>query len=130
GSASNPSLNFSSNTSTGISCPSANTLTFSSNGSSRITVSSTQTTNSNQLVQTGTVCFQAIQSITPTSSGSATVNSTTGIVLLRHSSNVTNFTLTLPSSPVNGQLLTIALATTNSITLIYVTTPNSIINAI
>jgi hypothetical protein len=72
-------------------------------------------TMSGTLVLAGLVCNQAIQSVTPTNNGSVSANSTTAILLLNHNSNISNYTINFPASPTNGQLFTIMLGTTNSI---------------
>jgi hypothetical protein len=117
GTASNPSLNFAGSTNTGISAGTGNTLSLSTLGIERIKINETNTIITTPCIITNKVCFQAIQSITPTTNGSVICNSTTTILLLKHSSNITNFTVRFPPNPANGQLFTILLGTTNTITL-------------
>ncbi|HEX2977561.1 MAG TPA: hypothetical protein VHO47_00350 [Candidatus Babeliales bacterium] len=116
GSPSAPALSFSASTQTGLALGIDNSLSLGTTGTERMRVGTSIFANM-PLILKGVLNIQAIQSITPTNNGSVITASTTGLLLLKHTSNVTNFTVNFPPNPVNGQLFTILLGTSNTISL-------------
>lgn len=130
GTAAAPSLNFTGGTTTGISAATANQLSFDTNGTERLALSTTFSTFV-PFIRTDIFCDQAIQRITPVNNGSVTVNSTTSILLFKNTTNVNNFTVNFPPNPTNGQMFTILLGTTNSVAINSVGTSGaSVVNPI
>jgi hypothetical protein len=117
GNAASPSLQFSGSTNTGISAPTANTLSFDTNGTECMKISSSLITHLLPTAHNNVVCEQAIQSVVPTNNGTVSVNSGVSILLLKHTTSTTNFTIVFPPNPINGQIFTILLGTSNSITI-------------
>jgi hypothetical protein len=50
----------------------------------------------------------AIQTATPTTGASITISDATGSLILKHTATIATLTITLPASPVNGQIVTIS----------------------
>ncbi|MFA6066704.1 MAG: hypothetical protein WC707_05995 [Candidatus Babeliaceae bacterium] len=120
GTAAVPALQFTGSTNTGFSAPTANTLSFDTNGAERMSVSSGSILMPTPLVTTNVRRDQAIQSATPTVGGSVTTLSTTSILILKNVVNVggAGFTVRFPPSPIDGQFFTIVQGSTNSTTLV------------
>ena len=117
GSAATPAIQFTGSTNTGISAATANTLSFDTNGTERMSISTTDITLSTRTLFSTITCNQAIQTASPTNNSTVTTNSTTGVLIFQHPANRTNVTINFPPSPTNGQLFTMLLGTTSSITL-------------
>lgn len=130
GSVSAPSLNFTGSVTSGISFA-GGSLSFDITGTERLKIGSTIQANA-PLVLKNVQNIQSTQSVAPTTNGSITTASTTGLLLLKHTANITNFTVRFPPNPVDGQVFTILLGTSNTISLINVggTGGASVINAI
>lgn len=130
GSVSAPSLNFTGSTTSGISLVDGS-LSFDTTGTERLKVGSSVIVNVPLLLKS-VLNIQATQTVVPTNNGSITVAGTTGLLLLKHTANITNFTIHFPPNPVDGQLFTILLGTSNTISLINAggTGGASVINAI
>lgn len=112
-----PSLSFSTNSNSGLSSPSSNAISISTNGSSRITVDTNTIQLLLPLIRTQPQCDQATMAATPSSNNTITTSATTSILILRNTANVNNVTVVFPPNPINGQLFTILLGTTNTASL-------------
>jgi hypothetical protein len=131
GSAAAPSLRFTGSTTTGLATPTANTLSLVANSAERMTLSSTAVTALAKLVVTQPFCNQAIQSAVPANGGTTVAAATTSILILSPAANIASHTVTFPTSPTNGQLFTIMLGTSNTITTLTNSAPGStIVNGI
>jgi hypothetical protein len=130
GSSTTPSLNFTGNTTTGLSAATAHTLSFDANGSESMSVSDTAITTAVKLVLANLLCNQASQAASVTEGGSVSAATTTSILFLNSSGAITNFTVTFPTAPTNGQLFTIALTSTSSIGLTNSAPATPIVNQI
>jgi hypothetical protein len=130
GTAAAPTIRFTGSTTTGLSAPTANTLSLDANGAERMSISATAITATPKFIFQNPISYQAIQTVVPTSNGSVIAATTTGVLLLRHAVNVTNFTIFFPANPINGQLFSITLGTTNTITLINNGNGASVVNEI
>ena len=109
GSIAQPSLQFSNGTNTGLSSPTPDRLSFDVNGVERMFIDATHIT-----MIGGAVVFGNVMSINSTqtvslSGGSTPVTINNGIAMLvmSYTGPTTISTLTLPSSPIAGQLVTI-----------------------
>ncbi|MGB8467931.1 MAG: hypothetical protein WCE21_02915 [Candidatus Babeliales bacterium] len=111
GTAAAPSLQFTGSTNTGISAPSANTLSFDVNGTQGLSITTAA------IIDALPWCNQAIMSATPTTGSTITTTATTSILLLKNTTNVTGVTIDFPPNPTNGQMFTIMLGTTSTITM-------------
>lgn len=54
----------------------------------------------------------AIQTATPASAASITVSNSTSFLILKHTATIATLTITLPASPVNGQVVHVATRST------------------
>jgi len=104
GTAAQPSLKFTNGTNTGFSSPTANKISFDTNGVERMSIMPTGTIIFNNLI-----CNQAIQ-IVPIGTHFLSVNNTTSVIVKKYTGNTT-FTID-PAQPTDGQLLTIIAAPT------------------
>jgi hypothetical protein len=118
GSVRSPSFKFENGTNTGMSSPSANTLSFDVNGIERMNIDSTDVTVTATLVAaaplllTNVLCEQAIL----TSAVTIPALATTSIIFL-DKSNTTAVTITFPPNPMQGQLFTIMTRSTSTFTV-------------
>ena len=117
GSASSPSPNFTGSVSSGISLTTDSAFSFDTTGTERMRVGSTILVSVPFLLK-NVLNIQASQSVVPTNNGSVTIASGTALLLLKHTSNVTNFTINFPPNPQDEQLFSIVLGTNNTISLI------------
>ena len=83
-----------------------------------MSISTTAITMPTNLIMTNLHCNQAIQTITPATNGSVSTAATTSILLFQNTGTVTNFTVTFPPSPTNGQFFTMLQATTASTAIV------------
>lgn len=128
GRAASPSLKFSGSTNTGLSAAVANTLSFDTQGTERMNITTTVNTVSPFLL--GNIhCDQAIQTASPATGATVTAASTTSILLLTPAGNVT-ITVVFPSSPTNGQLFSIVSGTGSTINITSSAPGTTIVNAI
>lgn len=119
GTAASPSLKFSGSTNTGFSAPTANKLSFDCNGTEMMTVDTANITFNGRAVATTVSADQAILVITANANnGTATALSNTSIMLLKNNVSRTGWTFVFPPSPINGQLFTITLGGSASITFV------------
>ena len=134
GTAATPSIQFTGSTNTGISVPTANTLSFDTNGVERMNISTAGITMLSPFIMSNLTCIQglSVQSVNPASGSTVVVNNTTSILLLAITTSRTLVTITFPPSPVDGQLFTILLGGSglSTITLINSAGLISIINGI
>lgn len=54
----------------------------------------------------------AIQTATPASGASITINNNASVLILKHTATIATLTITLPGSPANGQIVRIATRST------------------
>jgi len=115
GTAASPSLQFSGSTNTGLSAPTANRLSFDVSGSEKMTIDATTVIATTTLISAAAcilakeVCVSGVQIDTP-AAGAQTVTVTAGksvLLVIPSGGNVTSYGITLPASPLDGQLLTI-----------------------
>ncbi len=115
GSSATPSLQFTSNTNTGLSA-SSNVLSLNANGTQAITVDSATTTILGKLITNSINAYQGMQVVTLNgNNGTATSLVTTSILLLKTNTNRTGWTITFPPSPINGQWFMVLWASTNTL---------------
>lgn len=107
GSAANPSLQFTGSTNTGFSAATANTISCSSNGTEKMTISDAIQTQA-RFALGKIICNQAIQTAY-VGTNSATIDDNTSI-LIKYYNGDTNFNITFPAAPHDGQLITIIAA--------------------
>ena len=116
GTAASPSLKFSGSTNTGFSAPTANKLSFDCNGTEMMTVDTANITFNGKSIATTISADQAILVITANANnGTATALANTSIMLLKNNVSRTGWTFVFPPSPINGQLFTISLIGSSSI---------------
>ena len=122
GAATGPSLKFSGSTNTGISAATANTLSFDTNGTEQMNISTTAINAVSPLVVQNLLMMQAIQVASFSASGSVTINQTTSILLIKNNAGAgITVTVTFPSNPTNGQLCTLMInSLSNVVSLTYV----------
>jgi hypothetical protein len=120
GTAAVPSIQFTGSTNTGISAATANRLSFDTNGAERMSISNTDITALTRVLLTNLLCNQALQVASVGLAGAVAVAATTSILLLKPTAASANVTVTFPTSPTNGQYLTIATGSTlnRSITIV------------
>jgi hypothetical protein len=128
GTAAAPSLQFSGSTNTGISAPTSNQLSFDVAGSERMKINSSGITTSSALMLAHLIAHRSIQTVVPVTNSSVQVANGITTLLLKPSAPVSNFKIDFPINPIDGQLFTILLGSTNTITLINAN--GSIINPI
>ena len=118
GTAANPSIQFSGSTNSGFSAATTNTLSFDTNGVERMAISTTAITLENPAIFTNVVSLTSVQTAVPVNNGTGTANAATSVFLLNPAATVPNFTVVFPASPINGQLFSIVLGTSNTLTTI------------
>lgn len=113
GSATAPSIQFTGSTNTGFSAATANRISFDTSGIERMSIATSVITTAT-FITANINANQAIQSVTPTSNGSVAASATTSILILKNAGAVTNFTITFPQTPTDGQYFTILQGSTGS----------------
>jgi len=117
GTTANPSIQFTGSVDTGITAQTANTLSFDTNGTERMNISTTAINTIAALVVKNVYANQATQIFAATGNNqTVVVTSGISLLLLTHTANRTGLTIDFPPSPIDGQIFTIMLGTTNSIT--------------
>ena len=107
GTAAAPSIQFTGSTNTGFSAATANTLSFDTNGTERMNISTTNISLGTRTLFGSVRCDQAILNAAPATNATVTATSTTSIVLLKPTANVTNVTVVFPPTPTDGQFFSI-----------------------
>lgn len=108
GTAGTPSLQFSGSTNTGISAATANRLSFDTNGTEQMAIST------GLITQFLPIAIQSPAVQLASGGGTVNVSNTTSTLILQDSA--ATYTINMPSAPVNGQILTIVYANTNAST--------------
>lgn len=117
GTTATPSIQFTGSVNTGIAAQIANILSFDTNGIERMNISTNAITTLVALIVKNIFVNQAIQTFAATGNNQAVVvTSGISLLLLTHTANRTGLTITFPPSPIDGQMFTVMLGTTNSIT--------------
>ena len=130
GSAAAPSIQFTGSTNTGLSAATANTLSFDTNGTERMNISTTNISLGTRTLFGSVRCDQAILNAAPATNATVTATSTTSIVLLKPIANVTNVTVVFPPTPTDGQFFSITVGATFSVALVNNGNGATVVNAI
>jgi len=131
GTTASPSLQFSGSTNTGLSAPTANRLSFDVSGAEKMAINATTVTATTTFISAAAcilakeVCLGGLQVDTP-AGGAQTVTVAAGkslLLILPTDGNVTSYGITMPTSPLNGQMLTLTVG--NAVQVNGITYPGS-----